>query len=140
MTERKRRCRSGQYRDLRQSLPPHDEQAGQHAAGKATEPAHAASAEEEISERLFAKVLDHPQQLRTGQSADDARDGSVQALGGQGSPTQFSLEDPETGQRTDCDQHTKAGDLEAADPENYRIHRLMPLCGPPGGRVPSLAI
>jgi hypothetical protein len=82
VTERERRGRGGQHRDLRQSLPLHDDGAGQHAARETTKPAHAASAEQEIHYALLTKALEHPQQLRACKSADYSGDGSVKGLGG----------------------------------------------------------
>jgi hypothetical protein len=37
------------------------------------------------------------------------------------------VKNPETDQRTNRNQHTKAGDLEVADLEKYGIQMLMPL-------------
>src|ERR1700681_3769831 len=99
-----------------------DPQTSENAPGEAAEPTHSAAAQEEIHKRLFANVLEHPEQLRPGHAADHAGDGGIERTVGQPRSWQLAPEQPQTDERPHSDEHTETGDLELADAEQDWIH------------------
>jgi hypothetical protein len=64
--------------------------------------------EQQIGDGLFAQVLEDPEQSRTCQPSDDAGDGCVHSFIGQPGEAQLSTKHPETDERADSNQNTKA--------------------------------
>jgi hypothetical protein len=99
-------------------MPPQHRDASRQSPGEAPEPAQAASRQEEVEEGPFAAgVLDGPDDLRTRQATDDARQPGVHGVGRQPRASTLAIEHPETDQRPERNEHPKAGDLEVTDAE-----------------------
>ena len=103
-------------------LAVHDDCAGEHATGESAEPAHSAATQEEIEKWSLAEVLHDPKQLRAGQPADDSGDGCVDSIVRQVGAPQFSAKHPYADQGGERDENAEAGDFEAADSKQNRIH------------------
>ena len=90
---------------------------GEQASDESAEPAHPAAIEEERQERALRQVLEHVEEFRAQEPADQAVDGRVERGVGKGGPRQLLAEQPESGQRAERHHHAEAGDLERADAE-----------------------
>src|SRR6185503_5021108 len=99
----------------------HD-QGGPDAASKPAKPAHAATAEKQVSERLLAKMFGDPEQLRAKETPENAGHRRVARRRRQATACQFPPEYPEADQGANRDQHAEARDVEIADAEERRIH------------------
>jgi hypothetical protein len=94
MSDGERWRRRGEHAEYRQPFPPHHPNAGKHASGETAEPAHAASAEEQIHYRFLAEVLEGPQELRPHHAAENAGDRGVEAAFRQAGTVQLAPQDP----------------------------------------------
>ena len=127
VTDRESRRCSCQHWDDRQSSSSQHPQSGAKASDQATEPAHAASAEEEVRHRLVTKELDSPQNLRANQAADDPGNRCVHRATRHAAFSQLSTKQPDSNEDGDREQDAEAGDFEAADAKHHRIHLTLRL-------------
>jgi hypothetical protein len=73
-------------------------------------------------------MLEDPQQLRTGKTAEQADDSGIQSVVWQARSPQLAPEQPEAGERGDGDERAETRDLEATDAEQDGIDERLPGC------------
>ena len=100
---------------------------GQETAGQPTEPAHSAARQQQRADRLFAKVLGDPQQLRASQSAKYTGYSRVNCMIAvrEAVAPEFALEDPKPDERAYGDEDAETRDLELTDAKEDWIDRAL---------------